>query len=229
MTAPAPPDVARPPGCRLQPPPALLVSRGTTPCRQSARRSPWHAPDGGSLSHGAELITRNDPRGLCQRGSRWSGCRDLNPGPPRPERGALPSCATSRGHRRYGTSSVGSVPIRSPAGQPRKVERPAARRRVAPSAPRGSNCCPALCRSSCSKEHKRNRMCEGVEKGHIARGLKAATAPPAEPAISPPLGAGRHSGMPGGEVVSRSAGRRCRCDACRSFSLSRWCLSWDRL
>ena len=26
----------------------------------------------------------------------WSGCRDLNPGPPRPERGALPSCATSR-------------------------------------------------------------------------------------------------------------------------------------
>jgi hypothetical protein len=28
---------------------------------------------------------------------RWSGCRDLNPGPLRPERSALPSCATARG------------------------------------------------------------------------------------------------------------------------------------
>src|ERR1700688_2559169 len=27
----------------------------------------------------------------------WSGCRDLNPGPLRPERSALPSCATARG------------------------------------------------------------------------------------------------------------------------------------
>src|SRR3984957_19344264 len=27
---------------------------------------------------------------------RWSGCRDLNPGPLRPERSALPSCATAR-------------------------------------------------------------------------------------------------------------------------------------
>src|ERR1700722_7898291 len=26
----------------------------------------------------------------------WSGCRDLNPGPLRPERSALPSCATAR-------------------------------------------------------------------------------------------------------------------------------------
>ena len=26
----------------------------------------------------------------------WSGWRDLNPRPPRPERGALPSCATPR-------------------------------------------------------------------------------------------------------------------------------------
>ena len=26
----------------------------------------------------------------------WSGCRDLNPGPPAPKAGALPSCATSR-------------------------------------------------------------------------------------------------------------------------------------
>src|ERR1700722_7127713 len=27
---------------------------------------------------------------------KWSGWRDLNPRPPRPERGALPSCATPR-------------------------------------------------------------------------------------------------------------------------------------
>ena len=26
----------------------------------------------------------------------WSGKRDLNPRPPRPERGALPTCATTR-------------------------------------------------------------------------------------------------------------------------------------
>jgi hypothetical protein len=26
----------------------------------------------------------------------WSGCGDLNPGPPAPKAGALPSCATSR-------------------------------------------------------------------------------------------------------------------------------------
>jgi hypothetical protein len=30
------------------------------------------------------------------QGEHWSGCRDLNPGPPAPKAGALPSCATSR-------------------------------------------------------------------------------------------------------------------------------------
>jgi hypothetical protein len=30
----------------------------------------------------------------------WSGCRDSNPGPPDPQSGALPGCATSRSYRR---------------------------------------------------------------------------------------------------------------------------------
>src|SRR5436309_10749512 len=34
----------------------------------------------------------------------WSGRGDLNPRPPRPERGALPSCATSR--RRHYTGDI---------------------------------------------------------------------------------------------------------------------------
>ena len=41
-----------------------------------------------------------DDGGLCfihLRTTWWSGCRDLNPGPLRPERSALPSCATARG------------------------------------------------------------------------------------------------------------------------------------
>src|SRR5690606_547764 len=38
------------------------------------------------------------PLGATASGGRkaWSGCRDLNPGPPAPKAGALPNCATPR-------------------------------------------------------------------------------------------------------------------------------------
>ncbi len=35
-----------------------------------------------------------------QRKKQWSGWRDLNPRPLRPERSALPSCATARNHHK---------------------------------------------------------------------------------------------------------------------------------
>src|SRR5205823_12904663 len=50
--------------------------------------------------HGARAHVVNekryDERAYGRALVNWSGWRDLNPRPPRPERGALPSCATSR-------------------------------------------------------------------------------------------------------------------------------------
>ena len=36
------------------------------------------------------------PRPLDDEGAKWSGCSDLNRGPPAPKAGALPNCATAR-------------------------------------------------------------------------------------------------------------------------------------
>ena len=36
------------------------------------------------------------PRPLDDEGIKWSGCSDLNRGPPAPKAGALPNCATAR-------------------------------------------------------------------------------------------------------------------------------------
>ena len=38
------------------------------------------------------------PGPLDDEGIKWSGCSDLNRGPPAPKAGALPNCATARFH-----------------------------------------------------------------------------------------------------------------------------------
>lgn len=53
------------------------------------------------LHHGGMDSAGLRPCGRIHTGS-WSGWRDSDPRPPRPERGALPSCATSRNPSRHG-------------------------------------------------------------------------------------------------------------------------------
>src|ERR1039457_2355372 len=55
----------------------------------------------------------------CTAHAVWSGCRDLNPGPLRPERSALPSCATARSE--LPRSPIILVAILSRDQRPRRI------------------------------------------------------------------------------------------------------------
>ena len=63
-------------------------------------------PTPGGISQGR----RTSPPGLVELVEAWwSGRRDLNPRPPRPKRGALPDCATSRNALSMPTGVAGDV------------------------------------------------------------------------------------------------------------------------
>jgi hypothetical protein len=73
----------------------------------------WRSHEGSLPKDGERCVadevadeTESPPR---RAAIRWSGWRDLNPRPPRPERGALPSCATSRKQSRTESETVAAT------------------------------------------------------------------------------------------------------------------------
>ena len=118
--------------------PVTSSSAAAGSAASTSTSSPAPTPTGTFNPPSAELVAEKErlrlqpPRTLVRRlrrvGGLSSGRSDLNRGPHRPERCALPGCATPRGARQYSRAAGSAEPARSRPRPPRGWGRPRAPR-----------------------------------------------------------------------------------------------------